>query len=148
MVAIGLAANIFQFIDVGSRFVSNVRNISKSGRQGSSEWLDVQRMTEDMKNVLSGLRIPNESSPILDSNESGLKQLVGNCEGLAGELLDSLLKIHPMEKSRKRDNLRAALRMVWKEKELKSLQLRLDGYRQELVLHILTLIRYAQSSIN
>ena len=34
--------------------------------------------------------------------------------------------------------------MISKEEELKSLQLRLDGFRQELVLHLLNLMQYVQ----
>ena len=142
LVAVGLAANILQFIDVGSRFISNAWNICASGRQGLADLLDVQKTTEDLKNVLLSFLTSNEASATLDNNESGLQQLVRNCERLANELLDSLHKIHLSEKSRKRDVLRTAFKMIWKEEELKSLQLRLNGFRQELVLHLLSLIRY------
>ena len=147
LVAVGLAANVFQFIDVGFRFISTVWSICMSGRQGLANMLDVQKTTEDLENVLRGFRTPNEASASLDNNESGLQQLVRNCERLAGELLCSLQKIHLPEKSRKRDALRAALMMIWKEEELKSLQLRLNGFRQELVLHLLSLIRYVQRGV-
>ena len=56
------------------------------------------------------------------ANDSGLQQFVGNCKRLVGELLESLQKNDLSETSHKRDNLRAALRMIWKEEELISLQ--------------------------
>ena len=148
LVAVGLAANIFQFIHVGSRFISTACNICMSGRQGLADLLDVQKTTEDLKNILRGFRTLNEASATLDKNESGLQQLVRNCECLASELLDSLHKIHPPEKSRKRDALRTAVKMSWKEEELESLQLRLNGFRQELVLHLLSFIRYVQREVH
>ena len=141
MVAVGLAANILQFISVGSKLVSTVWSIPMSGRQGLAGLLDVQKITEDLKNVLGDFRTPNNMNPSPDSYDNGLQQLVKNCEHLASELLESLQKIVLPDKSRKRDNLRAALRMVWKEEDLKSLQSTLDSYRQELVLHLLTVIR-------
>lgn len=79
--------------------------------------------------------------------KSGLQQLVRNCERLAVELLSSLQKIHLPEKSRKRDALSAALRMIWQEEELKSSQLRLDRFRQELILHLLSSIRFVQRGV-
>ena len=144
MVAVGLISNIFQFIDVGSRFVSKVWNISMSGRQGLTAVLDVQKVTEDLEHVLPGFKSPNDASPCLDSSDRGLQQLAGHCERLALELIESIRKIDLPEKSRKRDNLMSAIRLIWKEEELKSLQSRLDGYRQELILHLLALIRYVR----
>lgn len=112
LIAVGLAANIFQFIDVGSRFISTAWNICTSGRQGFAELLDVQKTTEDLKNVLLGFLTSSEASATLENNESGLQQLLSNCERLANELLDSLHKIHLPEKSRKRDALRTAFKMI------------------------------------
>lgn len=142
LIAVGLAANVFQFIDIGSKFVSTVWNIYMSGGQGLADLLNIEKTTEDLENLLRGFCIPEETSASLDNNESGLQQLVRNCERLAHELLDSLRKMQLPQNSRKRDALRAAFKIVWKEEELKSLQLRLDRFRQELVLHLLVLIRY------
>ena len=144
LIAVGLASNILQFIDVGSKLVSNVWTIFTSGREGLATLLDVQKVTKDLEQILRDFKIPKDANVCLDSSDNGLQQLVGSCEHLAIELLESLKKFDLPEKSRKRDNLKAALRLIWKEEELKSLQSRLDGYRQEIVLHLLTLIRYVQ----
>lgn len=147
LVAVGLAANIFQFIDVGSRYVSTLWKIYVSARQGPTELLDVQTITRDLKNVLRDLRTSDESSVSLDSNESGLQRLVQSCEALAGELLDSLRKVQVPEKSRKRDAVTVTFRVMRQEEDLKSMQVRMDRFRQELVLHLLNLIRYVLRGI-
>ena len=49
LVAVGLAANIFQFIDIGSRFIPTAWYICTSGRQGLAELLDIQKTTEDLE---------------------------------------------------------------------------------------------------
>ena len=142
LVAFGLAANLFQFVDIGTRFTSNVWKIYRSGHQGLAEVLDIQKTTEDLRKVLHGFGTPNERNARLSNDECGFQELLKGCRLLANELLESLQKMHPLEKSRKRDALKGALKMIWKEEDLKSMQSRLDGYRQEIVVHLLSLIRY------
>lgn len=142
LLAISLVANVLQFIDVGTRFVSTVWKFYNSRRQGLPDFLDVHKTTKDLEDVLHSLKTPNKTSESLDGNESGLQDLVNDCDHLASELLYALQKIHIPEKSRKRDALRVAFTMTWKKEDLRSLQSRLDGFRQELVLHLLSVIRY------
>lgn len=141
LVAVSLAASILQFIDVGSRFVSNVWKIYISGKERTSELPDIRETTEDLHNVLEGLK--NSQGAVLGvrEDERGLQQLVQSCQTLATELLGTLQKINLPDKIRKRDALMAAFRMVWKEEEIKSLQSRLEEFRQEVALHLLSLIR-------
>ena len=139
LVALSLSANILQFIDVGSRFVSTAWKIYRASRERVNEQTDIHTIIIDLKDVLEDLQrstLKDESN-----NEVGFQRLVKDCRKLAGELLDALQKVNWAEKVRKRDALKAALEMIWREDEIKPLQLKLEAFRQQLILHLLNWIR-------
>ena len=63
-----------------------------------------------------------ESSEDKTESQRSLEELAEQCSQLASEMLSSLSKIGLSDKLRKRDALKAAFRMVWKEDEIKSQQ--------------------------
>ena len=58
---------------------------------------------------------------------------------LAKELLDTLQKFPG--KARKRDAVKSTFKMMWKENDIKILEERLEKYRKEITVHLLSLIR-------
>ncbi len=143
--AFSLAANIIQFVDFGGRLVSDAWSIHQKGRSGFGEILDVEKTTEDLKLTLVDLISPLESSENKKDSQRSLEELAEQCSRLASEMLSSLSKIGLSDKLRKRDALKAAFRMVWKEDEIKSQQMRLENIKHQLNLHILVSLRYANS---
>lgn len=138
---IGLAANIVQFLDLGSKFVSGVWKIYRSGRDAVGEIPDLAQTTGDLQIILKGFQGPDRDEEETLEGEHDLRQLAGECQTLATELLESLNKISPSGKVGKRDALSAAFRMVWKEEEIRRLKVRLEGFRQQLTLRLLALLR-------
>ena len=63
------------------------------------------------------------------------------CGKAAQEILDSLDKILPPT-SRKRDAAKTAFRLVWKEGDIKALQARLEGVRNQLTLSLAASLRW------
>ena len=61
LLAVGLAANIVQFLDIGARFVSTSRKLHRSDSDGGEHWPDVRSITEDLQNVLQGLDVHAEA---------------------------------------------------------------------------------------
>jgi hypothetical protein len=143
--AFSLAANIIQFVDFGGRLVSNVWSIHQNGQSGFGEILDMEKTTEDLKLTLADLISPLESSQDKTDGQRSLEELTEKCSQLASEMLSSLSKIGLSDKLRKRDVLKAAFQMVWKEDEIKSQQMRLESIKHQLNLHILVSLRYAYS---
>ncbi len=141
LAAVGLAASVLQFIDVGTKFVSSVYKIYRSGQDRKGELPNLLRLTKDVQNVMGNLQSSESSKVDVYGDESGLQELVTSCKSAAGELLVWLQKIDGANKGRKRDAFLTAFKMICKDEELKSLQAKLDGFKQELVLHLLTLIR-------
>jgi hypothetical protein len=143
--AFSLAANIIQFVDFGGRLVSDAWSIHQKGRSGFGEILDLEKITEDLKLTLVDLISPLESSEDKTDSQRSLEELAEQCSQLVSEILSSLSKIGLSDKLRKRDALKAAFRLVWKEDEIKSQQMRLENIKHQLNLHILVSLRYTNS---
>jgi hypothetical protein len=139
--AFSLAANIVQFIDFGSNFASSVWKIYWSGRDGVSEVPDLRKITDDLQEVLKNLQLLAGNNEEILESECGIRQLAEQCQNVATELLISLSKVSLPDKVRKRDVLKAAFKIIWKEEEIKSLQVRLEGFGHQLTLHLLASLR-------
>lgn len=139
--AFGLAANIVQFIDFGCNFVSTVWSIYRKGRDGVGELFDLEKTTKDLQLVLANLQLPPGNPDERTESERSLQELAEQCQNLATEMLSALRQISNLDKPRKRDALKTAFRMIWKEDEIKSQQLRLERFKHHLTLHLLTSLR-------
>ena len=111
----GLAANIVQFLDIGSKFVSSVWKIYSSGRNEMGKIPDLKRVTGDLRIILKGLQTSDENKKETIESEHDLRQLAGQCQTVAMELLDSLDRINPPDQIIKRDALSVTFKMIWKE---------------------------------
>ena len=140
LIAVGIAANVVQFLDFGSKFISSCWEIYKSSRNGIGEFSDLQTITEDFEGILKDLERSDHDGRCLPGEDRGFQPLVASCQGLAGQILDSLRKINSPNKLRKRDAVRETIKNLW-HSEISSLQLRLERLRQEPIVHLLGLIR-------
>ena len=76
----------------------------------------------------------------MPEEDQGFQSLVATSRDLARQLLESLRKIQSSGKARKRDAIREAITRLWDD-EISTLQARLQRLRQELIVHLLGLIR-------
>ncbi|KAI9707887.1 MAG: hypothetical protein M1820_004493 [Bogoriella megaspora] len=137
--ALSLAANIVQFVGFGASFISKVWSIYRNSRDSLEELSDLETMAEYLKLNLADMNATGVEGQT-DSQRS-FHQLAKQCIALANEMTDGLRKIGISSKNRKRDALKAAVRLVWKEDEIHSQQQRLESIKQQLSLHILVLLR-------
>lgn len=138
LAAIGVAANVIQLLDFGSRFVSSCWEIYTAGRDGVGEFPDLYAITKDFEGVLKDLKQSDAKS--LPREHSGFQHLLAKCQDLAGQLSDSISKLNLPNKARKRVAVKEAIKRLWND-EISSLQTRLERLRQELIVHLLGLIR-------
>jgi hypothetical protein len=142
--AFGLAANVVQFIDFGSKLTSSFWHLYKSGRDGVEEVSfapHLQTMTSDLQNILDGL--VDQESGDGSHDDSGLRKLAEDCKAQAAELQTLLGSLGTAGNGKfgKREALKAAFRAVWKEDEINSFEVRLGQFRQQLTLHLLSSLR-------
>jgi len=139
--AFSLAANVLQFIDFGSRVMSNFWAFYKSSRHGTNEVPDLQGINNDLQQVLESLQVPTDD---ITQSDIGLLQLAQDCQNVALELETLLQSLFKAEAGNigKREALKAAFKLVWKEDQVRYLQERLDQFRNQLIVHLLASLRW------
>lgn len=142
--AFGLAVNVIQFIDFGLKLTSSFWQLYKSSRDGVEEVSfapHLQTMISDLQNILNGLADPESGDR--SHEESGLCKLAKDCQEQAVELKNLLNSLCSAGSGKfgKREALKAAFKVVWKEDEIKSFEARLGQFRQQLTLHLLSSLR-------
>lgn len=135
--AFSLAGTILQFIDSGTKFVGLVRRLYQHKSDDDSEYVPLLKITENLDAILPELKSAENGS----DREKSLGQLALDCRKTAAQLLAILRKVKTAGNSRKRDALKAAFRLVYKEDEIKSLQDQLSSFRNQLNLHLLLSLR-------
>ncbi|RMJ15118.1 hypothetical protein CDV36_005226 [Fusarium kuroshium] len=135
--AFSLAGTILQFLDSGTRFAFVAHRLYRSGADAVVEYGDVRDINDSLTVILPELQGISSDS----DSERSLGQLACDCGKVANELRDILNKVGGAGTGRKRDALKAAFRLIYKEDDIKALQDRLSSFRSQLNLHLLFSIR-------
>ena len=141
LAAFGLAANIVQFIDIGSRLVSTIWGIYNQYQDATRDLLELEMAVKRLDSILPTLAQTPEDSGESSESERCLRELAQHCCMLATEMLNTLHQVLDPGKARKRDAVRQALRIIWKEDEIKSQQTRLKEYKHQPTLLLLATLR-------
>jgi hypothetical protein len=95
LVAVGLAANILQFIHTARQLVSTGREIFGSGTK--NEYLELELISKEVRSRSARIILPGNARAISEGdNENSLEVLAIRCNEIADELLGILdtLKLH------------------------------------------------------
>jgi hypothetical protein len=109
--AFGLAANVIQFIDIGSRIATNMWGFYRAKEATAGVIPDIDSVNRDLQRVLTDL---NDKSLTLGATDRSLVQLAKYCQSTADELNT---KRKPLLKARlqargKREAFKEALKLV------------------------------------
>ncbi|KAI9660945.1 MAG: hypothetical protein M1821_009272 [Bathelium mastoideum] len=147
--ALGLAGNIIQFIDFGSKLISQSVEQYRSAVGTSTQYLDLEALTQSLQSVAKGLRdsiAGPDKSEIKTKDELALRQLVQSCQSVAADLINILddLKINPKAHglNRRAQSLRQAFRSVGADEQIKGLERKLEVYRSQLSLYSISITRH------
>jgi len=80
--AFGLASNILQVIDFGTKFVSIAWRIYRSSNaalDSAQDIVNIQRMTKDLQTVLPTLQDPDCHSDVAADSQGNISQLASDC---------------------------------------------------------------------
>ena len=142
LAALGVAANIVQFIDFGGKILSESYRLHKSKRGNSGKNEELESVALDLQKLHDELQCPdNERYQTPTPNDIQLQRLAEQCRDVCLELLAALEKMKSVDSPGKWRSFRVALETVWGESKIKSLQVRLDEARQELIVRILMSFR-------
>jgi hypothetical protein len=146
LTALGLAGNIVQFVDFSSKLISEGIELYNSMDGALTRNVELNSIVEDLSLVAADLGSDGTSSYRYSKDERALAMLADQCKILADNLLEVLQDLTVRSPHKKWKSVRQALRTVWKDKEIQDIQNRLQGFRNQLTLRLVALLKYGRLS--
>ncbi|CAN9342371.1 unnamed protein product [Alternaria alternata] len=125
LAAVGLAANILQFIHEARKLVSTSREILGSGTK--DEYIELELISKGLRSRSAGIILPGNAKDVSQGDDgSSLEALAMRCNEIADELLGILgtLKLH--NDRNKWTSFVQALKTQWNDDKIEALRGRLD----------------------
>lgn len=138
LAAVGLASNIVGFIDFGLKLFHEGKELYESAEGASVQHNELETIISDLKILIDDL----QPTPPITKSDKSLASLALGCKKLATELLRALTRLKVKNgQNRKWESFKQALKCVMKEKELRSLEQRIEKYRKQLGVRLLYTLR-------
>ena len=142
--ALGLASNVVQLVDIGTRIVS--AGCELYSPDGISINGELETTMNDLVKICSSLEQPQNqiNGQVASRSERELIPLSLTCKNVGEELLTVLHKLKVQSPHKKWQSFRQALKAVWKEKEIHQYKERIANIRSEIALRLISILRYVQ----
>ncbi|KAF2493004.1 hypothetical protein BU16DRAFT_514299, partial [Lophium mytilinum] len=148
LAALGLAANVIQFVDFTSKLFSQTAAIYRSANGVSGETQELITITTGLQTLCARLASPQELGGY--PAEDGLMSLAQGCKSAGDELVVALQKLRATGSHKKWASLTTALITVWKQPQIDAMKRRLELYKSQLALQLTkqtqALVTYAPSA--
>jgi predicted nuclease with TOPRIM domain len=144
LTAIGLAGTLIQFVDFSSKIVSKASAIYASADGALPENQDAETVAQSLQVLDAKIRAGLATSSGTKSEEA-LKELCGECDSVAQELLKALEKLKIYDRKTKWKSMRQALKSVSSKGKIDDISKRLENLRDQLSLSFLVELRYVWS---
>ncbi|ERS98115.1 hypothetical protein HMPREF1624_04895 [Sporothrix schenckii ATCC 58251] len=163
LTALGLATNIVQFVDFGLKLFSTSIEIAQSAKGATSLNLELEHAYTTLCNFASDLQFTDDGTSDRPQSNGGaavdtlgkahakairphiaaIEGIAADCQDVCHQLLRVVrgLRVDPGSSKRRLKSVAAAVRMVWSEKKIKSLEERLRRFQELLALHFLPLLK-------
>jgi hypothetical protein len=136
--AVGFAASILQFIDFSWGVITGTYEVYKSATGTTLENAHINTVVNDLERVTDGLISDIEGKT---KHEKELCKLADKCHDLSQDLSKILKKLQISEKNSKWQSLRVKIASMRKEKEIASIENRLDKYRSQILVRLNFMLR-------
>jgi hypothetical protein len=136
--AVGFAASILQFIDFSWGVITGTYEIYKSTTGSTYENAHISTIVDDLERATDGLISDVEGKT---KNEKELCKLADKCHDLSQDLLKILKQLQVSEKNSKWQSLKVKVASMRKEKEIASIEGRLDRYRSQILVRLNFMLR-------
>jgi hypothetical protein len=149
LTALSLAGTIVQFVDFGTKLLSESRGLYKSSSGALDANIELELITSDLYALITKLRFSSsvkDSNSLITANEHedqvGLETICDHAAKVAEQLLGRLndLKLKG-GKHRKWESFQQAVKSAWSKEEITGLATRLSSFRQALDTQVLISIR-------
>ena len=127
LAALGLAANIIEFVGFGYKLFSESRALYKASDKRVEETVELEIISKALKRLSNDLSaIPSSTTPQPQA-ELLVLPLAKRCKTLADELLVALNELQVNGAKGKWQCFRSALKRIWKSQEIEDMARRLDS---------------------
>ena len=139
LTAAGLAGNIITFVDYSTKVLSRARQLHESATGATEENDELEDLTRNLKELVDRTRrrpslVPRKSHSSLGiTSEKVLDSLSQQCTQVADELLETLNSLKVKGDGRTGKSAIQAVKSVWKQDHISSLQRRLDRISKLLI---------------
>ncbi|KAL3294418.1 Vegetative incompatibility protein HET-E-1 [Colletotrichum asianum] len=140
MEAAGLASSILTFIDISFKIVKGANELYKSASGSTSENDHIANVVLDLEKASGYLSIAQSGN-----NDPGFQSLLVQCQSLSCDLLELLYKLRVKDKTLFK-SFAAAFANARKQKDIASIEHRLDQYRQQILLRLSLLFWHVSKS--
>lgn len=144
--ALSVATAILQFVEFGYKIVSHGRSLYKLTEGATAENKSLEEVNIDLASYTDKLDKSLDANGVsLSDKDKDLEKLRKECHKLALELQTTLEKLkvkdHDTGVRRGWNSLRKAIKGVQSESKISDMAARLDTYRQEIGLRLLSVIQ-------
>ena len=132
---VALVGNLLQFVDMTTKVISKSTQLYRSTNGKLVENLDMEKVAHDLKVLTKKLhQSSNPEDPILN-------ELCLSCIAVSEQFSEALAELQIKGKQSRSKTLRKALKTIWGADRIQSLNSRLQGFREQLILHLSVDIR-------
>lgn len=151
MTALGLAANIVQFIDFTRSLLSDAKEIYHSTTGTTAEYANLEEIAEQLSFFgakLESSRSSTDNAPSQGTVGAQIGQIAMSCKSIADEILDCLQPLKAQDSGRKKwKSFLHALQSLWKRERIRRLQERLKSMRDQALFQMVSEIRSARCAL-
>jgi hypothetical protein len=146
--ALSSASCCAQFVDYTSLMISGSTEICKSSDGDLIDHNHLEGVANRLLVLSNDIQIPNRVSSLnqVVSVEQELTELCEECGSISRQLLSALIMLQFHGRKEKWPSIRHALRSIWSQEQINTLQKQLDYFRHRLVVDILLSLRYSSNT--
>lgn len=142
--AVGLATSVVQFVDFTIKLVSKGNQYYKSADGVLTENRELEAIANKFSTLSQNLAKSSEIFPPAkqaSDEENALRNVARECETVALEFVEVLNQLRVDGAHRKWKSFRQALKTIWQKEDIQDMLHRLQLAREEMVVHLLVVIR-------
>jgi hypothetical protein len=140
LAALGLAANIVQFVHFGATLLSEASERHRSASGTTIGHAELELIANNLKQLTAKLQVSQTGSGS-QQLESGLGELCKQCKTVSDELVVMLDKLRVNGKHIRWENIKQAAKSIWQEKKIEDLKKRLDDLQHGVLVCLMTMMR-------
>ncbi|KAK2737619.1 hypothetical protein FQN55_000975 [Onygenales sp. PD_40] len=130
--ALGLAANVIQFVDFAWKLLTETREIGKSIDGYSEE-------NRSLATIISDITLSDIAITTIITDDPSLQQIISQCQTVSAKLMDVLEKLRVGQSQFGWSNFKTALKGVWNKREIESLFETVLRLRMRVLEHLSTI---------